>query len=431
MGDFEWYLDFVQRDYKPSESDVLVLFRVEPAPGFSFEEAAGRVASESSVGTWTTLEIDIDWSRIRRLMARAYRLDPPFVTVAYPEELFEEGSIPQFLSSVAGNIFGMKALRALRLVDFRLPPSLRDSFPGPLYGKRVRELLGVKGRPILATVPKPKVGLIPDETYRVSVEALIGGIDLIKDDENLTSQKFSVFEKRLKAVMKAIDKAEKETGEKKGFLANVTAPYKEMERRIRLVHDYGNPFVMIDIITVGWSGVQAAREVTGELKMAIHAHRAMHATFTRNPRHGITMRAVAKLARLAGVDHIHIGTVVGKLVSPKSEVMAIKRALTARREADGKRKLGQDWGRIKPVLPTSSGGLHAGILPEVIRILGPDILIQVGGGVWGHPDGPRAGAMSVRQSIEATLKGIPLEEYAKTHRELARALEKWGRAKPK
>ncbi len=429
---YEWYGEFVDESYVPSEDDLIVLFRAEPSEGFDFKEIAGRIASESSVGTWTTLTIDVDWNRIRSLMAKAYRLEKPYMWIAYPVDLFEEGSIPQLLSSFAGNIFGMKAVRNLRLIDFRLPKKLVSSFPGPYYGYDVRKILKIKeDRPILATVPKPKVGLSPDETYNASLQALLGGIDLIKDDENLTNQDFNKFEKRLEAVMKAIDKAEKETGEKKGFLANVTAPYKEMEKRINLVKSYGNNFVMIDIVTVGWSALQSARELTGELKLAIHAHRAMHASFTRNPKHGITMRALAKFARLAGVDHLHVGTVVGKLVSPLGEVLSIRNALVKNKEKDGRRHLGMDWGKIKPVVPTSSGGLHPGILPDVLKILGTKIIVQVGGGVWGHPDGPLAGAKAVRQSINAYLEGIELKEYSRKHKELRRALEKWGVSRPK
>ncbi len=430
MSAHDWYLDFVKLDYRPTDNDVIVLFRVEPAEGFSIESAAGRVASESSVGTWTTLSTPTDWSRIRRLMAKVYRIDKPYILVAYPEELFEEGSIPQILSSIAGNIFGMKAVKNLRLIDFKLTENLVKSFPGPQFGFDVKKILGVENRPILATVPKPKVGMTPEELYHATYEALVGGVDVIKDDENLTSLRFCKFSERLNAIMKAIDKAEKETGEKKGYLANVTAPVSEMEKRIKEVADSGNRFIMLDIITVGWGAVQRARELAGDYKLAIHAHRAMHASFTRNPKHGITMRAIAKLARLAGVDHLHIGTVVGKLVSPLREVLEIKRALTLSREEDGKRKLGMNWMHIKPVLPVSSGGLHPGLIPDVMRILGRDIMIQVGGGVWGHPDGPRAGAAAVRQAIDAVLEGVPLEEKAREHKELARALEKWGKVKP-
>jgi len=127
-----------------------------------------------------------------------------------------------------------------------------------------------------------------------------------------------------------------------------------------------------------------------------------------------------------------VGTVVGKLEARKREVLALASILRERRlEEDWRLKLlPKDWLDLKPVLPVSSGGLHPGIVPYVIEMLGKDLLIQVGGGVLGHPMGPRAGAAAIRQAIEATLEGIPLEEYAKTHEELARALEKWGRMRP-
>ncbi len=431
MG-FEWYRDFIDMGYTPSENDLIALFKILPSEGFSFEDAVGRVASESSVGTWTTLYTITD--NVRRIMARAYKLEPPYAWIAYPLDLFEPGSIPQLLSSIAGNIFGMKAVGGVKLLDVRFPQEYVRGFKGPTHGlDGVRKILGVHDRPLLATVPKPKVGLTPEETGRVSYEALAGGIDLIKDDENLTSLSFNRFEERLKHVMKAIDKAENETGEKKGYLANITGETEEMKRRLKLVHDYGNKFIMVDILTAGWGALQTIREFAGEYGLAIHAHRAFHAAFTRNPDHGVSMKVVARLARLVGVDHLHIGTVVGKLVSPLEEVLSLKNTLTLQREDDdpSRKQLGMNWGHIKPVAPVSSGGLHPGLIPDVIDILGWNIMIQVGGGVWGHPDGGYSGAKAVRQAVDAALKKIPLEEYAEEHKELKRALEKWGRVKPK
>ena len=55
MGMTEWYRDFVDASHKPTPDELICLFRVEPAAGFSIEDAAGRLASESSVGTWTEL----------------------------------------------------------------------------------------------------------------------------------------------------------------------------------------------------------------------------------------------------------------------------------------------------------------------------------------------------------------------------------------
>ncbi len=427
MG-FEWYTEFVDLGHEPGPDELIALFRIEPAEGVTMEEAAGRVASESSIGTWTTLSTMTP--ELRSLMAKVFRIKGRFAWISYPKELFEEGSIPQILSSIAGNVFGMKALRRLRLVDFSMPSSMVSAFPGPAFGiEGVRAILGVEDRPIVATVPKPKVGMDTETFARNAYEALIGGVDLIKDDENLTSQGFNPFERRLMKVMEAVKRAEEETGERKGYLVNVTAPCSDMLRRARLSGEFDNSFVMLDILTAGFAALQELRVHTEPMGLAIHAHRAFHAAFDRLEDHGMSMMVVAKLARLAGVDHIHIGTVVGKLVSPKEEVVALRDALTSRRFSHGF-YLPQDWGSLKPVFPVSSGGLHPGILPDVFDILGTNIIVQVGGGIWGHPGGGRAGAAAVREAIDAYLRGESLEDRARESRELREALEKWGRARP-
>ena len=432
------YHEFVDESYRPSGTDLIVVFRVMPAKGISIHDAAGRVAAESSVGTWTTLSVKP--SLFEKLKAKAYRLHGLgdgswLVWVAYPLELFEEGSIPNLASSVLGNIFGMKAIEGLRVEDIVFPREYIKWFPGPQHGiAGVREILKIRDRPILATVPKPKLGYTPEEYGKIAYEILAGGVDLVKDDENFAGQKFCRFEARLREVMKAIDKAEKETGERKGYLANVTANIKEMEKRIKLVADYGNQFIMIDFLTAGWAALHHARELAREYKLAIHGHRAFHAAFTRNPRHGVSMFVIAKLGRLAGLDHLHIGTPgVGKMDAKTMEVIDYARLLREpvfKPREDDIIHMEQDWAGLRPVLPVSSGGLHPGNLQPVIEKLGADVLLQVGGGVIGHPDGPRAGAAAVRQAIDVISKGIPLDEYAKEHRELARALEKWGHVRP-
>ncbi len=426
----EWYLDFVDTSYKPSSKDLVALFRIEPARGISMKEAVGRVASESSVGTWTTLTTMTP--RIRRLMSKAYEIRGKWTKVAYPPDLFEAGNMPQVLSSIAGNIFGMKAVKNVRLEDVRWPSSLLKSFKGPGFGIfGVRKIFGVRDRPLTASVPKPKVGMSSEEHARVGYEAWVGGVDLLKDDENLSGQRFNQFKRRAEKSFKLRDKAEKETGEKKSYLINVTAETQEMLRRAKFVKEQGGEYVMVDILTVGWAGVQSLRDICEDLGLAIHAHRAFHAAFTRKKEHGMSMLTVAKVGRLVGVDQIHIGTVVGKLESPKEEVLKIQSEITSKKVKGEGQLLPQDWGGIKPVFPVTSGGLHPGLLPEIIRIFGKDIVIQVGGGIWGHPDGGRAGAIAVRQAIDAALGGVSLREYAKKSEELRSALEKWGFIKPK
>lgn len=426
----EWYLEFVDKNYKPKPNDIVALFYYEPADGISAEEAIGRIASESSCGTWTTLT-----TLPKNLpKAIAFWYTENLVKIAYPIDGFERGSIAGLMSAVGGNIYGMKALKNLRLLDIQFPSEYLRDFRGPLYGvDAIKKIFRRESGPITAVVPKPKVGFSASEHARMAYELWVGGIDCVKDDENLTSQRFNKFERRVTLLAKQRDKAEKETGEVKDAFINVTAPdLRELERRIKLVHDSGFRYFMIDVVVSGFTAVQTATELAREYRMAIHGHRAMHAMFTRNPKHGMSMLILAKLMRLAGIDQLHIGTVIGKLAGEREEVLAIRDAITKRNvdEIPGFR-LPQSWGRIKPMLPVASGGLHPGILPEIFSLYGTtDIVIQVGGGTFGHPMGVRAGAMAVIQAIEAYKLNIPLEEQAEKHVELRKALEKWGRMKP-
>ena len=279
-----------------------------------------------------------------------------------------------------------------------------------------------------------KEGYIPEEVEKLAYELLLGGLDYIKDDENLTSPSFCRFEARAKAIMKIIDKVEKETCERKAWFANITADIREMEKRLKLIADYGNPYVMIDVVITGWSALTYIRDLAEEYGLAIHTHRAIHAAFTRNKYHGISMYVLAKLYRIIGVDQLHVGTTgIDKLEGEKLDVIRYARILREEHfkpDPDDVFHLEQSMYHIKPAMPVLSSGLHPGILPPVIEALGKDIVLQVGGGVIRHPEGPRAGATAVRQALEAINKGVPLEEYAKTYKELARALEKWGFAKP-
>lgn len=426
-GKIDWYDEFVELNYTPAKDDLICLYYFEPAKGISAKEAIGRIASESSAGTWTTLHKLP--ARVAKIKARAFELNGKYVKIAYPIELWEPGNAPQLLSGIAGNIFGMKALRNLRLIDASLPKQYIKHFKGPNHGIRgIRSLLKVRERPITGAVPKPKIGFSAKEHADVAYETWMGGFDLVKDDENLTSTSFNRFEERVERMAKLKDKAQKQTGEEKDALLNITGETKEMIRKAKLIQDSGFRFAMIDVITCGTSSVQTLREECGDLGLAIHAHRAMHAAFDRNPKHGITMYFIAKLMRLIGVDEIHAGTAVGKLVSTKKDVAQIASVL---RESEIKEPLPQDWGLIKPALPVSSGGLHPGLIPSVMGILGNDCTLLVSGGIHGHPKGTRAGAKAVMQAIEATMEGVDLGEYATKNRELRQALEKWEYYKPK
>ncbi|MFP4633430.1 MAG: type III ribulose-bisphosphate carboxylase [Candidatus Aenigmatarchaeota archaeon] len=421
------FMEFVKPDYTPKESDLVCLFRLKPSEDLSFREAISNVAKESSVGTWT--HIDTVNERAKRIKAHVFEIDGPYAKVAYPKELFELGNVPQILSSIAGNIFGMKLLESLRLEDTKFPTELLEKHRGPQVGlEGIRELFGVEGRPLLGTIVKPKLGLDSREHAQVAYRAWKGGLDVVKDDENLSSMGFNAFRRRVDETMKLKKKAEKETGERKEYMGNITAPVSEMKKRADLLMEKGSNYVMIDIITTGWSALQDMREYLEGEDVVIHCHRAGHAAFTRNKRHGISMLVVAKFTRLIGGDQLHIGTAgVGKMEGGEDKVLRIEEAVESQNYGDGRRKLGQDWENKNKTVAVASGGLHPGDIPELVDRMGKDIVAQFGGGCHGHPDGTEAGAKAIRQACEATMENVELEEAAEENEELRRALEKWER----
>lgn len=413
--------EFLNLKYKPKSSDLICLFRVEPNK-ISIKKAAEIVALESSTGTWS--ELTTEKKYMQDLAAKVFSIKGNFVKIAYPVELFEKGNAPNILSSIAGNIFGMKIVKNLRLEDIKIPKEILSSFYGPKFGiKGIRKMMKIKNRPLLGTIIKPKLGLKTKDHANVAYDAWIGGCDIVKDDENLSSQKFNKFEERLARTLEKANKAEEQTSEKKAYLVNVTAETKEMMRRAQLVEDLGGKYVMIDIVTSGFSALQTLREA--DFKLAIHAHRAMHATFTRNEKHGISMMVLADVARLIGVDQLHIGTAIGKLEGDIELVSELNEEIERKTVKETKKRLAQDWGKIKSVLSVSSGGLHPGHIPYLVKHLGKDLVIQMGGGISGNNLGTMRGAIAARQAIDATIRGIPLKKYAKTHLELKSTLAQW------
>ncbi|MCS7109219.1 MAG: type III ribulose-bisphosphate carboxylase [Candidatus Micrarchaeota archaeon] len=424
------YEAYVNTKYVPSKDDLICRFYVEPKYGVPFERAAGAVAAESSVGTWT--DVTTEKQYVKKYAANVFHLDPHtgYVDIAYPLDTFEKKNIPQMLSSIAGNIFGMKEVTNLRLYDIKIPKKMMKWYDGPLFGiPGVRKLLKVKTRPLLGTIVKPKMGLNVKDHAKVAYEAWTGGCDIVKDDENLASQKFNNFEKRFLQTIKMRDKAEKETGEKKIYMVNITAQGKEMEKRAKFVADNGGEYIMVDIITVGWAALQDLRDLNNKLKIVLHEHRAGHAAFTRNPKHGISMLTIAKLSRMIGFDQLHVGTIVGKMEGKAEEVQDIASALSNKvtQPNANTKTLGQDWYGVKPVFPVASGGLHPLMFPAVVGYLGKDVILQAGGGIHGHPKGTHHGAKVARAVINALDEGIKLED---SNDPLVKdALETWGKHK--
>jgi ribulose-bisphosphate carboxylase large chain len=422
-------VDYIDLNYVPNEKDLIVMYYLEQSPDCeSLEKACEEIAKESSIGTWTdiaTMSADI----AKRLKPSAFSIDPAnnLIKIAYNEELFEADNISQILSAIAGNIFGMKTIRNLRLIDVTFPRNIIKAYKGPFFGiTGIRKMTGITNRPLLGTIVKPKVGLNEEEHARVCGEAWKGGLDIVKDDENLTNMKFNKFGERIKETLKMRDKIENDVGESKFYMPNVTAKLSTMKERAELVKKCGGEYIMVDILTVGFSALQEMRDYVEDLQMIIHAHRAMHAALTRNKQHGITMLTIAKLMRLIGVDQLHTGTIVGKMEGGRQEVLEINEGITCDEiRGNDFSKLDQSWYGLKPILPVASGGLSPLHIPELMNILGMEMVYQFGGGCHGHPSGTLAGAKAIRDAVDATIEGISLEEKARSSNELREALIKW------
>ena len=274
-------------------------------------------------------------------------------------------------------------------------------------------MTGVADKPLLGSIIKPKIGLSSTDQVGIAMEIFRAGINLVKDDENLTSQTFDSFYDRVTLASDLMKKSGfLDPGQQKIYAFNITTSYEEMQKRADFVIEKGGNCLMVDILTAGFSALCGIRNKNyGKM---IHAHRAMHAAFTRSKQYGISMLVIAKLGRLAGVDSIHTGTVLGKMEGQKSEVQEINTFLRS------------EWYGLKSVLPVASGGLFPGLVPGLLDLLGNDMLYNFGGGIHGHPKGSFSGAKAVMQAAEAGLSKILLTEYAATHEELDLALQKWG-----
>ncbi len=399
---------------EPSDPDRYVVCRYKVSTDLPMEKAAEAIAAEQSTGTWTGIST-LDRSIFDHLGARITSIEGDIVTAEFPVDDFsiEVGSVPQILSVIAGNLFGLGALKGVRLEDVTFPPAITEQFKGPKFGAEgIRKALGRPEKPLVGTIVKPKIGLSPEKTAEYVYEAGAGGLTNSKDDETLVDQPFCPIEDRTVCVAEALDRLESE-GHLMMHAINVSTRGDRIVELAEKVQGWGARELMVDVITCGFGAVQALAE-DPSIKVPIHVHRTMHGAFTKSPDHGVAMLPLTKLTRMVGGDALHIGTLgVGKMSGGKSEDSNLKACL------------GDDV-PYKAVMPVCSGGVHPGLVGEIIKRSGMDVQIQAGGGVAGHPQGVRGGARAMCQAVDAAFEGVPAEEYAKDHRELAEAIQMWG-----
>ncbi|CAN6483031.1 unnamed protein product [Victoria cruziana] len=409
----DYRLTYYTPDYDTLATDILA-------------EAGAAVAAESSTGTWTTVWID-GLTSLDHYKGRCYHIEPVageenqyIVYVAYPLDFFEEGYVTNMFTSIVGNVFGFKALRALHLEDLRIPPACSKTFQGPPHGIQVeRDKLNKYGHPLLECTIQPKLELSAKNYGRAIYECLHSGLDFTKDDENMNSQLFM-----------SIYKAQAETGEIKGHYLNATAgTFEEMIKRA-ICARAGRGF------TANTSLAHYCRD-NGIL---LHINHAMYAVIDRQRNHGIHFHVLAKALRMSGGDHIHSGTVVGKLEGERDVTLGFVDLLHDDFiEKDQSRGIyfTQDWVSVPGVLPVASGGIHVWHMSALIKIFGDDSVLPFGGGTLGHPWGNAPSAVANRVALEACVQARNegrdlaregneiIHEASKWRLELATACEVW------
>ena len=331
------------------------------------------------------------------------------IELAYPIVNFGY-QIPMLFTSVAG-IIGMMHLK---VVDLEFPQRFLDALPGPKFGvEGIRDFLNVRDRPITLSMIKPCVGMEPEETAQLFYEVTSGGIDMIKDDEKIANTSYSSIIDRVKAVMKFEKRVFEETGFHKLYAVNITDKPNTLMDNAKAAKDAGANMLMINVLSTGLGALQQIAESDINLPILGHPD-GIGAQSWSESRGWSAHLLLGKLPRLTGADLIGYGSTYSKILHTKESYMRVAFSLLA--PIKGKKRS----------FPMPAGAVHAGSVKPLIDDLGIDIVLGAGGGVYAHPMGAKSGAKSIRQAIDAILKGIDLKVAAKEHKELAEAINCWG-----
>ncbi|WP_157015602.1 ribulose-bisphosphate carboxylase large subunit family protein [Mesorhizobium xinjiangense] len=403
--------------------------RYEVESPVGLEQAAAVIAGEQSSGTFLKLPGETDALR-ERFGARVEEIiehsasPNPSLPCRLSGERFARGeivlswpvdnmgpSLTNALATVAGNLFELAEVSALRLLDIDFPDEFARAYPGPAFGVAgTKRLAGVGERPMIGTIIKPSVGLSPQETAGLVRELAEGGIDFIKDDELQANGPHCPLAERVEQVMRVVNGHAERTGRQVMYAFNITGEIDEMKRNADLVRDAGGTCVMVSLFSLGLAGLSAIR---AHAALPLHCHRNGWGLFSRSPDIGMGFRAWQKFWRLAGADHLHVNGIANKFTESDASVIDSARSVGEPLFADD----------AYAAMPVFSSGQTAVQMPPTFEALGSgDFIYCAGGGIMGHPGGVAGGVASLRQAAEAAMKGIALDDHASEHAELRQAL---------
>jgi ribulose-bisphosphate carboxylase large chain len=409
--------------------------RYEIESPVSLDRAAAVIAGEQSSGTFMRLPGETDALRERsgavvEELVEGSANSRPALPCRIASERYARGemllswpienmgpSLTNVLATVAGNLFELAEVSALRLLDIGFPPEFAEACPGPAFGVAgTRRLAGLEAGPLIGTIIKPSVGLSAEQTAAMVRELALGGIDFIKDDELQADGPHNPLADRVEAVMKVLNDYAQRTGKKVMYAFNITDEIDTMKRNADLVRDAGGTCLMVSIHSIGLAGMGAIRR---HVELPLHAHRNGWGLFSRSPDIGISFRAWQKFWRLAGADHLHVNGIANKFSEPDSSVIDSARAV-------GEPLFGADLPGFAAMPVFSSGQTALQVPASYAAIGGGDFIFCSGGGIMGHPGGIVGGVASLRQAAEAAEAGTPISDYAEDYPELAAAIAQFG-----
>lgn len=394
--------------------------------------AAEVIAGEQSSGTFIALPNETPELK-QRSGARVERLevletvDKPSLPGGMPADVYHGcaleiswplenlgPSLPNLMSTVAGNLFELRQVSGLRITDLQLPASFAGAYQGPAFGiDGTRKLAGVSSGPLIGTIIKPSVGLSVEQTAQQVRELVGGGIDFIKDDELQSDGSFCPFDERVTAVMRVVNEEAQRSGRKAMVAFNLTGDLDQMKRRHDHVLAQGGTCVMVCLNSIGIVGLQELRRHS---QLPIHAHRAGWGYLSRSPALGWDYAPWQKIWRLAGADHLHVNGLRNKFSEPDESVIAAAKAVLAPVMPEA----------AMPAMPVFSSGQTGLQAEDTYRALGTtDLIHTAGGGIFGHPAGVAAGVEALREAWVAAVNHIPLPQHAATSSALRQAMEFW------
>ena len=386
----------------------------------NIEKLSLAIADEQSTGTWIKVGADsiekkkkygakvVSIYEVPDTGADMVETLPPMYIIQLAIPAANMGnSLPMMLTTMFGNI---SAAGMVKLIDIAFPKKYIEQFQGPKFGvEGLREVLGVKDRPLLNAMIKPNLGWTPEEGAEIFYKAAKGGVDIIKDDELLPADSdFCPLKERVTRFMEKERQVFEETGEHTLYSVNITDSIDKIKDNAYRAIEYGANSIMLNTYTAGHGALKMLAD-DPNINVPILAHVDFAGAYAGSTYTGVSAPLlIGKLTRLAGGDFQINGHPWGKFPIAFKMFYRSFKFFT------------QPWWNIKPMMYACSGGTTQLVVKNCIDALGTDIILAAGGGVHGHPDGSEAGARSMRQAIDAAINGIDLLEYAKTHKELMR-----------